>query len=412
MKQKTGLIIVALVIVLFILFALFKNNPFVPLVSSLPSFAFNPPASPKSNDIETMFHQEAHALSDVVIDKILTTLKCAKANHIEHKQILAVVDYSLPSSEKRLWIFDLNEKKLLFHTYVSHGLKSGALISNFFSNQYNSKASSIGVYKTEQAYYGREGLSLRLDGLDRNFNDNASNRSVVMHGGWYVEESFIKRYGRAGRSWGCPAVPLSLYQAIINTIKDNALFVIYYPSDRWFLTSKFLTCEQSSLPRPPLKLINHDEVKPEAQEASHREAVLFANIGPLHSKLEESAPILAVTAPSYEQLFQTPPPLTRMLRRQIDHVEYIALSTDEVKKIVEKGDKSSFKSIYFVLPTLKMVHGYYETVMKIMNLGEIKDISMASRAARHQEESYVVHFESSTSINLISTNRFIRWLGL
>ena len=107
------------------------------------------------------------------------------------------------------------EKKLLFHTYVSHGITSGTLLTNYFSNKYNSKASSIGVYKTEKAYYGREGLSLRLDGLDRSFNDNASNRSVVMHGGWYVDEHFIKKYGRPGRSWGCPALPLNFINPLL-----------------------------------------------------------------------------------------------------------------------------------------------------------------------------------------------------
>lgn len=147
------------------------------------------------NDLDFMLHNEAPHLNQQVINKVLMTLKCANDYNVDHNHILTIIDYSMPSNEKRLWVFDLKDRKLLFHTYVSHGIKSGALVSNYFSNQYNSKASSIGVYQTLQSYYGRDGLSLRLDGLDRSFNDNASNRSVVMHSGWYVEESFIKNTG-------------------------------------------------------------------------------------------------------------------------------------------------------------------------------------------------------------------------
>src|SRR3990167_3161690 len=137
--------------------------------------------------------KEQKSLNSALVDKVLTTLVCSKMHHVDHNNILTIIDYSLPSSEKRLWIFDLKAKKLLFYTYVSHGITSGSLRSEYFSNKYNSRASSIGVFKTEQAYYGREGLSLKLEGLDRGFNDNAFNRYIVMHGGWYVNEPFIKK---------------------------------------------------------------------------------------------------------------------------------------------------------------------------------------------------------------------------
>jgi hypothetical protein len=351
-------------------------------------------------DIENMLRQKSNGLNPAVIDKVLRTLACSKVHRVEHNHILTIIDYSLPSSEKRLWVFDLNARKLLFHTYVSHGLKSGTLLSNYFSNKYNSRASSIGVYKTDKAYYGREGLSLRLAGIDRSFNDNASNRSVVMHGGWYVEENFIKRYGRAGRSWGCPALPLALYQDIINTIKDNSLFVVYYPSERWFATSKFLTCNEHRTSHP-MQL--EAEGKPNLDEDKYREYVLFANTSHKNSKLEESAPILAVSADRYERLFQAKPPLSRMLRRQVNHAEYIALSTSEFKQLIES--KTAMDDIYFILPTIKDVRGYHETVMKVVNLGKIKDVSTNT-------STYVIHFESNSAISLISTNRFIRWLGL
>ena len=197
--------------------------------------------NPPLEDITALLHREAPTLSAGVIDKLLTALTCTSDKYIGNKSIVTIIDYSLPSSEKRLWVFDLHQQKLLFHTYVSHGIKSGALLSTYFSNKYDSKASSIGVYTTEKAYYGRHGVSLKLDGLDQGFNDNAANRAVVMHGGWYVEDDFIKKYGRPGRSWGCPAVPDHLIKPIVDVIKDDSLFVIYYPSDAWFVKSKFLT---------------------------------------------------------------------------------------------------------------------------------------------------------------------------
>ena len=114
-----------------------------------------------------MLHQNAPALNTEAVNKVLTTLKCASKYNIKHNNILTIIDFSLPSSAKRLWVFDLAKNKLLFHTHVSHGIKSGSLLSNYFSNKVNSKASSIGVYNTEKAYFGRHGLSLKLYGLDK-----------------------------------------------------------------------------------------------------------------------------------------------------------------------------------------------------------------------------------------------------
>jgi hypothetical protein len=139
-----------------------------------------------------------------VIEKIRLTLDCAPNTSVQEHPMLTVIDYSLPSSHKRLWVFDLNRKQLLFHTYVAHGLRSGDKFTTFFSNAHNSRASSMGIYRTLKNYLGREGSSLRLKGLEPGFNDNAEGRAIVMHGAFYAEEDFIKKYGRAGRSWGCP----------------------------------------------------------------------------------------------------------------------------------------------------------------------------------------------------------------
>lgn len=363
-------------------------------------------------EIKDMLHREASTLNEAVINKVLTTLKCATEYNVERNNILTIIDYSLPSNEKRLWVFDLKEMKLMFHTYVSHGITSGTLLTNFFSNKFNSKASSIGVYKTEKAYYGREGLSLRLDGLDRSFNDNASNRSVVMHGGWYVDEQFIKKYGRPGRSWGCPALPLSLYQPIINTIKDNSLLVAYYPSDTWFVKSKFLNCEKINTTSNANTL--GTEVK-NNRDGEQREDVLFANTGK-NIKNADDNPIVTMSADNYERIFHAKAPLGRMLRRQINNEEYIALSNKEFHSLAihsKENDKEGLNTVYFVIPVIIMVRGYYETQMKIVDMGKIKNVRFNADSSKNEPvKSYSVSFETKPTINLNATNRFIRWLGL
>lgn len=369
------------------------------------------------SDIDRMLHQDAPTLNPLVINKVLQTLKCATQYNVDHNNIVTIIDYSLPSNEKRLWVFDLKEKKLLFNTYVSHGIKSGSLISNYFSNKFNSKASSIGIYKTQESYYGRDGLSLRLDGLDRSFNDNASGRSVVMHSGWYVEESFIKKYGRPGRSWGCPALPLENSKAIINTIKDKSLLVIYYPSDNWFAKSKFLNCDKLSTSQTANKSsIDMPAIAPDDQ----RDDILFVSGGHKGNKHAETNPLAVISADMYQRIFHTSAPLTRMLRRQMNNAEYIALSTSEFNylannsKVGNSEPESGLNAIYFVVPVIKEVHGgYFETQMQIVNLGKIKEIKVNSGPqANSPANSFTVYFEGQPAVNLNASNQFIRWVGL
>ena len=325
------------------------------------------PRSMTLSEINAMLHKEAGTLNTAMINKVLTTLKCANQYNINHNNMLTIIDYSLPSSEKRLWVFDLTERKLLFNTYVSHGIKSGVSSTNYFSNKFNSKASSMGVYKTEKVYYGRHGISLKLDGLERGFNDNASNRSVVMHGGWYVDERFIKKYGRAGRSWGCPAVPDNLTESIINTIKDNSLFVVYYPSDDWFLKSKFLRCDQVTQAQHIAQ--QQMTIKALLPDNELRADIIFADLHN-NNRLDENDPLIVITADRYNRIFHTIAPLERMLRRQINDSEYVALSTTELKQMItpsditlSKNNQNDLDAINFVIPVIKMVRGYYETQM-------------------------------------------------
>ncbi|OGO93351.1 MAG: hypothetical protein A3F10_03715 [Coxiella sp. RIFCSPHIGHO2_12_FULL_42_15] len=348
--------------------------------------------------IKNLLENKAFALDPVVIDKVLITLQCANENEFKYDNIITIIDYSLPSSHKRLWVFDLNAKKLLFHTYVTHGLNSGTLFSSYFSNKVNSKASSIGIYNTEKSYQGRHGLSLRLDGLDKGFNDNAQSRAIVMHGSWYAEENFIKKYGRAGRSWGCPAVPLRLVKPIIDTIKENSLLVAYHPDEQWTKQSKFLHCV-------PVHHDNafHSNSKKTWTEAVLREGILFADLNN-NGRREENEPIIGITAEQYQQLFHIKVPLQRMLRRQINGTEYIALTDKEIKTF-ENKQQEILNSVNFIIPEIKMLRGYYATEMKIISFGTIKEIKYPLKYG-------IIDFNEKSPIHLRTTNKFVRWIGL
>lgn len=372
--------------------------------SLVPSLAENP-----TKALRVALTQAGFDLNPQALDSIESILNYAQTNHIEHNHILTFIDYSLPANQKRLWVLDLNNNTVLFHTYVSHGLKSGDLESHFFSNRFDSKASSIGVYRTNKTYYGRHGLSLKLDGLDRGFNDNADPRAIVMHGGWYVEESFIQKYGRAGRSWGCPAVPDQLTSAIIHTIKDKSLFVIYYPSPDWFEKSRFLKREADDA----LRKLTAQPQNTLATDPDKREDVLLAQILK-KQKYQETEAILAMPADRYTSLFSCKVPLERMIRRQIEEKEYIALSKREFDQLLNTYPRNSevFQDLCFVLPEIKMVRGYYATEMHKLNFGTITDVDLHNPVPKREGSDYIVHFAKHPDIALKTTHRFIRWLGL
>ncbi len=155
-------------------------------------------------------------------------------------RILSVCDFSLSSTRKRLWVIDLDEKKVLFNSLVAHGKGTGEEFAMNFSNTMDSHQSSLGFYVTEQTYNGDNGYSMRLFGMDRGYNDAALERCIVMHGADYVSEKFIKSEKRLGRSWGCPAVPRDLAKPIINTIKNRTCLFIYYPDQNYLSSSQWL----------------------------------------------------------------------------------------------------------------------------------------------------------------------------
>lgn len=143
------------------------------------------------------------------------------------KPLLTVIDFSLPSTEKRLWIIDIEKQEILLNTVVAHGRNSGHLMAEKFSNQPESYQSSLGFYKTAETYQGKHGYSLRLDGLEKGFNDLARSRAIVIHGADYAREEFAKATGRLGRSLGCPALPTELSAKVIDLIKDGSLIFIF-----------------------------------------------------------------------------------------------------------------------------------------------------------------------------------------
>lgn len=153
-----------------------------------------------------------------------------KEKGVVQKDILTLVDFSLSSNVKRLWVIDLSTNTILYNSLVAHGRNTGEEFANSFSNANSSFKSSLGFYATGEIYKGKHGMSLKLDGLEKGINDNARERGVVMHSANYVSDSFIKCNKRLGRSQGCPAIPQESLREIVNTIKNKSCLFIYHPS--------------------------------------------------------------------------------------------------------------------------------------------------------------------------------------
>jgi hypothetical protein len=159
---------------------------------------------------------------------------------VSNDSVLTVIDFSLPSYKKRLFVIDLDSGELLFNTYVSHGRNSGTDMAKRFSNRLNSYQSSPGFYVTGKTYFGEHGYSLRLDGKEKGINDKAFKRAIVMHAADYVSNYSIKVKGYLGRSLGCPAIPAAIHKPLINTIKDGSCLFIYSPDPNYITRSPLI----------------------------------------------------------------------------------------------------------------------------------------------------------------------------
>jgi len=178
-----------------------------------------------------------------VLNLALSALTCGVASgELATPPTLTLIDYSLPSTQPRLWVFDLRSGRMLFKELVAHGRNSGDNMATRFSDVMESRESSLGLFRTADTYVGQNGYSLRLDGLEPGFNSHARERAIVMHGAPYVDPTGAKANGRLGRSWGCPALREAVARRVIDTVRDGGVIFSYYPDPAWLKTSKFLNC--------------------------------------------------------------------------------------------------------------------------------------------------------------------------
>lgn len=184
----------------------------------------------------------APAIDRLVLSKAVTAMNCAVSGGIEPAQRLAIIDFSLPSSRQRLWIFDLDRRRLLIEDHVAHGRGSGEELATRFSNQFGSHQSSLGLFRTAETYYGNFGLSLRMDGLEPGINDLARKRKIVIHSAEYVDPIWIHLKGGIGRSHGCPAVRPNIANRVIENMKHGQFLFSYYPDPDWLSRSLYLNC--------------------------------------------------------------------------------------------------------------------------------------------------------------------------
>jgi hypothetical protein len=178
-----------------------------------------------------------------VLELALRAYECGQESGTFEKPLLTVIDYSLPSTERRLWVIDVSRRRVLFHELVAHGENSGGNWATNFSNRLGSRQSSLGLFRTEETYVGGHGVSLRLEGLEPGVNDRAMQRKIVMHGADYVDLGVAAQLGRLGRSWGCPALPRPASRRVIEHIKGGSAVFAYYPDRRWLGQSQFLRCD-------------------------------------------------------------------------------------------------------------------------------------------------------------------------
>ncbi|WP_415846021.1 murein L,D-transpeptidase catalytic domain family protein [Stutzerimonas zhaodongensis] len=185
----------------------------------------------------------APTLNVQVLTHAVAAMQCAVNNGATPAQRLAVIDFSLPSSERRLWIFDLQQRRLLLKEFVAHGMNSGENLATRFSNVLGSHQSSIGLFRTAESYSGKHGYSLRMDGLEPGVNDLARERAIVIHPADYVNPDWIATQGRIGRSQGCPAVRPEVARMVVDSLKGGQFMFSWYPDQQWLQSSAYLNCE-------------------------------------------------------------------------------------------------------------------------------------------------------------------------
>ncbi len=201
-------------------------------------------------ELRSRLQAAAPDIDSVALSLALDARDCAvRSGAVPASRRLALIDYSRPSTERRLWVFDLSQPRLLYTEFVAHGRGSGENFANAFSNRDGSHQSSLGLFLTADTYIGGNGYSLRMEGLEPGINDQARARAIVMHGARYVDPDQALRQGRLGRSHGCPALRPAVAQQMIDTLKQGQLLFAYYPDRDWLTSSRFLRCPAQALAR-------------------------------------------------------------------------------------------------------------------------------------------------------------------
>jgi hypothetical protein len=196
---------------------------------------------PEATDVYTVLNLEKKGLTRDAFDLAMKGYNnLLQKKLVRNKNIITVIDFSKPSDQKRLFVIDLRNNKLLFQTLVAHGRNSGLEYATDFSNETDSHKSSLGFYITMNTYSGDHGYALKLKGCEKGFNNKAYDRAIVLHGSEYVTEQFLKSNGYLGRSFGCPALPEKMSKKIIDVVKNGSCLFIYHPSQKYLLTSPVL----------------------------------------------------------------------------------------------------------------------------------------------------------------------------
>ncbi|MBP8184874.1 MAG: murein L,D-transpeptidase catalytic domain family protein [Pseudomonas sp.] len=210
------------------------------------------PVAASTGNSQALFQsltKAAPKLNPQALQQAISAMQCAINSGASRAQRLAVIDYSLPSTARRLWIFDLQGKTLLLQDLVAHGNKSGENFATSFSNRVGSYQTSLGLFRTQESYQGGNGYSLRMDGLEPGINDQARERAIVIHGADYVNPLWSQRQGRIGRSQGCPAVRPAIAKQVIDKLKGGQFMYSWYPDRRLAKSSLYLKCQPRQVAR-------------------------------------------------------------------------------------------------------------------------------------------------------------------
>jgi hypothetical protein len=200
-----------------------------------------PVAAIRVDDVFNSLQLQQYGLSASVFDYAYKGYQnLLEKKLITRTEYLTICDLSQSSKKKRFYLIDLDNNKVLINTYVAHGRNSGAEYASRFSNRAGSLQTSIGFYVTGTTYIGEHGLSLKIYGLEKTFNNNAAARNIVVHGAEYAEENWLSHSSYLGRSYGCPAIPKKQSNTIIDIIKNGTCLFIYHPDKKYLKRSKIL----------------------------------------------------------------------------------------------------------------------------------------------------------------------------